>query len=162
MEEIKRHREVIRFALVFLAIAIGLVAAWILIAPKHFYDEFPGPSAWVSALPPYNEHLLRDYGAAGLGLAGLAVLAAIWLERRLVQAAAVALFLGTLPHAIYHSTTTEAYSTADNVFSLGGIYLEVLLPLLILYLASGRRQGAAPAPSVSASTATTTTTAKEA
>ena len=64
----------------------------------------------------------------------------------MVQAAAVALFVGSLPHAIYHSTTTEAYSTADNLVSLAGLYSEVLLPLLILYLASGERQAPAPRP----------------
>lgn len=153
MEEINRHRGVIRFALIYMAIALGLVAAWILITPKHFYDEFPGPSAWVSALPPYNEHLIRDFGSAGLGLAVFAGLAAVWMERRLVQAAAIALFLGSLPHAIYHSTTTEAYSTADNIFSLAGLYLEVLLPVLILYLATGARQ----VPPGAGSTATRTT-----
>jgi hypothetical protein len=138
--EIEQHRAAIRFALVYLMVTVGIVAAWILISPKHFYDEFPGWANWVSALPPYNEHLIRDFGSAGLGLAALAGLAAVWMERRLVQAAAVALFLGTLPHAIYHSTETGAMSTADNVVSLGGIYLQVLLPLLVLYLASGERQ----------------------
>jgi hypothetical protein len=157
MLEITQHRGLIRFGLIYLAIAIGLVAAWILIAPRNFYDEFPGPSHWVSALPPYNEHLIRDYGSAGMGLAVLAGLAAVWMQRRLVQAAAIALLVGTLPHAIYHSTTTEAYSTADNLFSLGGLYLEVLLPLLILYLASGRRQEAVPGTSVPVSAATATT-----
>lgn len=158
MDEIRRHRGLIRFALVYMAVAVGLVAVWILIAPKHFYDEFPGPSHWVSALPPYNEHLIRDFGSAGLGLAVLAGLAAVWMQRRLVQATAIALFLGSLPHAIYHLTTTEAYSTADNVFTLAGLYLEVLLPLAVLYLATGRRQapGAAKAsPSVTRRTGTT-------
>jgi hypothetical protein len=156
MEQIERHREVIRFALIFMALAVGLVAAWILIAPRNFYDEFPGPSHWVSALPPYNEHLIRDFGSAGLGLAVLAGLAAVWMERRVVQAAAIALFIGSLPHAIYHSTTTDSYSTADNILSLAGLYLEVLLPLLILYLATGARQ--APAATAGASTTTRSTT----
>jgi hypothetical protein len=157
MDEIRQHRGVIRFGLIYMAIALGLVATWILIAPKHFYDEFPGPSQWVSALPPYNEHLIRDFGSAGLGLAVLAGLAAAWMQRRLVQVAAIALLIGSIPHAIYHSTTTEAYSTADNVLSLGALYLQVLLPLLILYLATGRRQATVPSPSAPASTPTETT-----
>jgi hypothetical protein len=140
VNEIRQHRGIIRFAFVYMAIALGLVAAWILIAPKHFYDEFPGPSAWVSALPPYNEHLIRDFGSAGLGLAVLAGLAAAWMERRLVQASAIVLFVGSLPHAIFHSTETQALGTADNIFSLAALYLQVALPLLILYLATGRRQ----------------------
>ena len=158
MAEIRRHRGLIRFALVYMAVAVGLVAAWILIAPKHFYDEFPGPSHWVSALPPYNEHLIRDFGSAGLGLAVLAGLAAVWMQRRLVQATAIALFLGSLPHAIYHLITTEAYSTADNVFTLAGLYLEVLLPLAVLYLATGRRQALGAAKASSSVTSRTGTT----
>jgi hypothetical protein len=158
MKEIKRHRGLIRLALIYMAVAVGLVAAWILIAPKHFYDEFPGPSHWASALPPYNEHLIRDFGSAGLGLAVLAGLAAVWMERRLVQAAAIALFLGSLPHAIYHATTTESYSTADNIFSLAGLYLEVLLPLAVLYLATGRRQTAETAPASTSATGPTSST----
>ncbi|MDP9227653.1 MAG: hypothetical protein M3M99_01210 [Actinomycetota bacterium] len=137
MDRIERHATLIRVALIYLALQIGLVAALILLAPREFYDNFPtGPASWVSALPPYNEHLIRDFGSAGLGLAVLAALAAIWMERRLVQAAAIALFVGSLPHAIYHTTTTGSFSTADNIFSLGGLYLQTLLPLAILYLAS--------------------------
>jgi hypothetical protein len=139
--ELSRHRGWIRFGLIYLAVTIGVVSAWILLAPKGFYDDFPGGSAhWVSALPPYNEHLERDFGAAGLGLAVLAGLAAYWMERRLVQAAAIALFVAGVPHLAYHATTTDHYSTGDNIGSLTGLALDVLLPLAILYLASDRAQ----------------------
>jgi hypothetical protein len=138
---IERHAGIIRFALIYLAVTVGVVAAWILIAPRGFYDDFPvGPSAWVSALPPYNEHLIRDFGSAGLGLAVVAGLAALWMDRRLVQAAAIALFVGSLPHTLYHSTTFESQSTGDNIVSFGGLVLQTLLPLAILYLATGSRQ----------------------
>ena len=140
--ELERHRGWIRFGLIYLAITIGVVAAWILIAPKEFYDDFPGGgSHWVSALPPYNEHLERDFGATGLGLAVLAALAAVWMERRLVQAAAVALLVAGIPHLAYHLTTTEHYSTGDNIGSLTGLTLDAVLPLALLYLASDRAQG---------------------
>jgi hypothetical protein len=138
---IERHRGWIRLGLIYLAVTIGAVAAWILIAPKGFYDDFPGGGThWVSALPPYNEHLERDFGATGLGLAVLAALAAFWMERRVVQAAAVALFVAGVPHLAYHATTTDRYSTGDNIASLTGLALDVLLPLAILYLASDRAQ----------------------
>ena len=145
--KIERHATAIRIGLIYLAAIIGLVAAMILISPRGFYDDFPtGPSAWVSALPPYNEHLLRDFGSAGLGLAVMAGLAAAWMDRRLVQAAAIALFVGSLPHTIYHGTTFESYSTGDNIVSFGGLVLQTLLPLGILYLASGSRQDPVPVP----------------
>jgi hypothetical protein len=138
---IERHVTAIRVGLIYLAVIIGLVAAMILISPRGFYDDFPvGASAWVSALPPYNEHLLRDFGSAGMGLAILAGLAAYWMDRRLVQAAAISLFFGSLFHAIYHGTTFEHYSTADNIASFGGLVFQTLLPLGILYLATGSRQ----------------------
>jgi hypothetical protein len=139
--EIERHRGWIRFALIYLTVSIGFVACWILLAPKGFYDTFPGGGThWVSALPPYNEHLERDFGAAGLGLAVLAGLAAFWMERRLVQVAAICLFVAGLPHLAYHATTTGHYSTGDNVGSLTGLALDVLLPLAILYLVSDSAQ----------------------
>ena len=142
--ELKRHRGWIRAGLIYLAIMIGWVAVWILIAPKGFYDTFPGGgSHWVSALPPYNEHLERDFGATGLGLAVLAALSALWMERRLVQAAAIVLLVAGIPHFAYHATTTEHYSTKDNIGSLIGLGLDVLLPLAILYLASDRAQAGA-------------------
>ena len=140
--EVERHRGVIRLALIYLVVTIGGVAVWILVAPKAFYDDFPGGSAhWVSALPPYNEHLERDFGAAALGLAVLAALAALWLERRVIQVAAISLLVAGIPHLAYHLTTTERYSTGDNIASLTGLALDVLLPLALLYLVSDRAQG---------------------
>jgi hypothetical protein len=144
--QIERNRGLIRGALIYLAATAGWVAVWILIAPKNFYDNFPGgSSSWVSALPPYNEHLERDFGAAGLGLAVLAILAALWMERRLIQAAAISLLVAGLPHLAYHLTTTEHYSTGDNVGSLLGLALNVLVPAALLYLVSDRAQGRTPA-----------------
>lgn len=139
--EIQRHRAPIRIALLYLAITIGVLAVWILVAPRGFYDDFPGgPAHWVSALPPYNEHLERDFGAASLGLALLAGLAAYWMEKRVIQAAALTLVAAGLPHLIYHLTTTEHYSTGDNVASLIGLALDVVLPLGLLYLVSDGAQ----------------------
>lgn len=143
---IERHRTAIRIGLVYIAAAMGVVALWILLAPRSFYDDFPGPENWVSALPPYNEHLLRDFGAAGLGLATLAGLAAWWLDRRLVQATAIVLLVGNLPHAIYHATQTDALTLAGNLGTVGGLLLQALLPLAILYLATGSRQRPVGAP----------------
>jgi hypothetical protein len=145
--EIERHRGLIRFALIYMAVGVGVLAVWILIAPRGFYDNFPGGSThWVSALPPYNEHLERDFGGAALGLALLAVLAAVWMERRVVQAAAITLFAAGLPHLIYHLTTTEHYSTGDNVASITGLALNVFFPLALLYVVSDHAQGRASRP----------------
>jgi hypothetical protein len=145
--EIERHRAPIRIALIYLTVTIGLLAIWILVAPRGFYDNFPGGSAhWVSALPPYNEHLERDFGATSLGLALLAGLAAYWMDRRVIQATALAMLAAGLPHLAYHLTTTEHYSTGDNIASLIGLALDVVLPLGLLYLVSDGAQRAPARP----------------
>ncbi len=149
------HRLAIRIGLGYLAFQSAYVAVWILLAPRGFYDTFPtGPAEWVSPLPPFNEHLLRDFGAAGLGLAVLAVLAAVWLERRLVQATAIVFIVAALPHFAYHVTTTDRLSTADNLQSLTGLFLPVLVAGLVLWLSrSGPRAGGSSPPPAASSEA---------
>jgi ABC-type spermidine/putrescine transport system permease subunit II len=125
-----RSRGLIRTGLVVLAIPSVIIAAWSLASPRGFYDNFPGLGRhWVSALPPFNEHLLRDFGAANVTIAIVLLGAAIFCERRLVQVAVVAFLLGTLPHFIYHLTTTDHYSTSDNIFSLGAFVVELLVAI---------------------------------
>ncbi len=147
------HRLAIRIGLGYLAIQAAYVALWILLAPRGFYDTFPtGPAEWVSPIPPFNEHLLRDFGAAGLGLATLAVLAAVWLERRLVQATAIAFLVSSLPHFAYHLTTTDRLSTADNVQSLArAAAAPALVSLGLLWASRSGPRAGGPSPPPAAS-----------
>jgi hypothetical protein len=104
------------------------IGIWGLIAPHSFFTTYPGLGHhWVSALGRYNEHLLRDYAAAELGFAVLLAAAAIWFERRVVLVAAVAFLAATVPHFAYHLTTTGNFSAADNLGSLAGFVVEVVL-----------------------------------
>jgi hypothetical protein len=136
-----------RIALAYLALQAAYVAIWILLAPRGFYDTFPtGPAEWVSPLPPYNEHLLRDFGAAGLGLAVLAVLAAVWLDRRLVQATGIVFIVAALPHFAYHLTTTDRLSTSDNLQSLTGLFVPVLAAGAVLWLSRSELLAAGSSP----------------
>lgn len=138
-----------RVGLSVLAVSQAGVALWALFAPSGFYEDFPGGgSQWVSALGPYNEHLVRDVGASFTALLVLLVLAAVFLERRLVQAALLAWLVYSVPHLAYHLTTTEAYSTGDNVASLAGLALQVGLPAVLLALTIRRQEGAAATESV--------------
>src|SRR4249919_790892 len=99
---------IMRAGLLLLALPSAVIAVWGLIAPRGFYDTFPGWGRhWVSALPPYNEHLLRDFSAASLAMVVFMVGAAIFLERRLIQVALIAFLAYSLPHFGYHLTTTE-------------------------------------------------------
>jgi hypothetical protein len=124
-----------RGGLVLLALPSAVIAGWGLIAPHSFYDTFPGAGRhWVSALPPYNEHLLRDFGAASLAMVVFLVGAAIILERRLIQVALIALLAYSIPHFAYHVTAAGHYSTGDNVGSLGGFVVTVVIAVGLLAL----------------------------
>ncbi len=117
-----------RIGLGLVAAAQAEIAIWGLISPRSLFDRFPGAGHhWISALGPYNEHLVRDFAAAELGLAVLLLGAAVWFTPRLVMVAATAFIAATVPHFIYHLTTTSSFSTADNIASLGGFVLELAL-----------------------------------
>jgi hypothetical protein len=121
-------------------VILGLVAAaqaeigiWGEFAPHSFYEKFPAFGRhWVSPLGPYNEHLLRDYASAEIGLALLLGCAAIWFTRQVVLIAGAAFLAGTLPHFIYHLTTTDKLPSIDNVLSLGGFVVEMALVALAM------------------------------
>ena len=125
-------KRIMRPALVVLAVPLAWVGFWATLAPRSFYDDFPGPSSWVSPLGPYDEHLVRDVGAFQLALLAVTLFAIVTLDRRVVQAALVATIVGGLPHLIYHLTTTGALSTRDNVLSLIGLALPVVIAIVLL------------------------------
>lgn len=123
-------RFAIRTVLLILAVGQGLGALAQLFAPLAFYEYGP----WVAALPPYNEHLMRDVGAATLGWVMLIFVAAVTLRPVLVRLAVAANLLFTVPHFVFHTThlgghSHEAATAQVIVFGLG-----ILLPLLALVL----------------------------
>ncbi len=130
-----------RAGLVLVAAAQAEVGIWGLLSPHGFFENFPGAGHhWVSTLGPYNEHLVRDYAAASLGLSALMLAAAIWFGAQLVLVAGVAFLVATLPHFAYHLTTTDSLSTADNIASLGAFALELMLVLAAMLIATRNRQ----------------------
>jgi len=132
------HPRLVRLALLVLAVTPLVVGIGTLFFSHAFYSDFPpGSRHWVDRLGPYNEHLLADFGGALLGLAALQLLAAWWLERRVVIAAVVATLVQSTAHFGYHLTTTGAYSTSDNVASLIGLGFSVVLSgALVAYAAA--------------------------
>ena len=112
----------VRIALGYLSFVSLQIGVWALVAPRSFYDDFPGLGrAWVSVDGPYNEHLVRDVGALNLAVATLVVAAAVRLGRELVMiAGAVALVWG-IPHTIYHLLNTDVLDSSDVAVSLFGL-----------------------------------------
>jgi nucleoside-diphosphate-sugar epimerase len=126
------------------ALGLGLYATFF---PRGFYDDFPSGRGWVAADGPYNEHLVRDFGGLNLGLAFVAIVAAIVGGRWLVRAAAGSSLLFGVPHLVYHLGHLqhyEAFDKAANVVTLG---FSVVVAAAVLYLSvrdapAGRRSSA--------------------
>jgi hypothetical protein len=138
----REQTRLLRGGIAVLAVTPAFVGIWATIAPRSFYDDFPGiGQPWVSLVGAYDEHLVRDVGALYLGALVLLGFAWAWLERRLVQAALVSYAVAALPHFIYHCTALDGFSTGDAIAEIGGLALNVVLPLGLLW--ATRRPGAA-------------------
>src|SRR5437763_17176837 len=127
------QRRWLRGGLAVLAVTPAYVGIWATVAPRGFYDTFPGAGHhWVSAVGAYDEHLVRDVGALYLGSLVLLAFAFAWLDRRLVQAALVSYAVGGLPHLVYHATALDSFSVGDAIAEMAGLGLNVFLPLALL------------------------------
>ena len=128
---------VVRVLLALMAVSSGIIGLWALLAPRSFYDDFPGGGRhWVSADGPYNEHLVRDVGGLNLALTVVAVAAAIVLTRSLIRTAAVATLAFAIPHFAYHAAHTDPYTTSDAAAMLVSLGLAVVLPIVVLVVVS--------------------------
>jgi len=126
---------VLRTGLILLATFNTLVGVWLLVAPDSFFRNFPGLGMhWVSVFPPYNEHALTDFGGALLGVTAVVWIAALVLERRLVQVALVAQLVQAVPHFVYHLAHLEALPTDEAIASQVTLAMPVVVPLLLLWL----------------------------
>jgi hypothetical protein len=118
-------------ALIVIAFSTGLVGLWATMAPKSFYEDFPGAGrVWVAVDGPYNEHLVRDVGSLNLGLAFVAVLALITGSPLVARAAGGAALLYGVPHLLYHATHLDPYESGDQVALLFSLGIAVLAAML--------------------------------
>ncbi|MEU1871153.1 hypothetical protein [Streptomyces sp. NPDC019793] len=123
-------------------VVLGL---WILLLTELFWT-WP----WVSHLPPYNEHLLQDFGGASLALAVVLCAAVATMERRLVLTALVAYLVSSVAHLLFHARHLEPLSAASAAGFLALLGTAVLLPAVLVWLAaapSACHEPDPPAPS---------------
>ncbi|WP_399882748.1 hypothetical protein ACGH7X_07205 [Streptomyces sp. BBFR51] len=122
----------------WLRAGLGLLAAgqvvlglWILLLPELFWKW-----RWVSHLPPYNEHLLRDFGGASLALAVVLCAAVAAMERRLVLTALVAYLVSSVAHLLFHASHLDPLSAASGAGFMALLGAAVLLPAVLVWLAA--------------------------
>src|SRR3954469_13529062 len=135
----RQQRRRLRVGIAVLAITPALVGIWATVAPRGFYDDFPGGGRhWVAAVGPYDEHLVRDVGALYVGALVLLALAWAWLDKRLVQATLISYAGAALPHLVFPLPALDGFSAGDAVAEIGGLALNVVLPLGLLFVTRSR------------------------
>ena len=117
-----------RYGLLVIAIAQLGPTLQALLAPKSFYEDFPVGRGWVQAYPAYNDHLIYDYGAYTLGAVVALVMAAVWLDRRVVQVATAGWLVSSTIHFVNHVLTIDRYGVGDAAANLTGLLLFVVIP----------------------------------
>lgn len=112
--------------------------AWAYLAPRHFFDTFPGfGRMWTGAYPPFNGHLVSDLGATFLTLGVLLVIAAVLDDPRVSAVVVAGEVLFAALHLLFHATH-RGQMGADYPTSLVSLALGVVIPPLLL-LAYRRR-----------------------
>lgn len=134
------RRQVLTAGLVLLGALHLTMGPWALLAPRHFFDTFPGfGQRWTAAYPPYNEHLVSDVGATFTTLGVLLLLAAAVRDRRVTSVVLIGVIVfGTL-HLVFHALHPGTLRGLDLAGSLVSLALGVLAPAGLLVLARSRR-----------------------
>jgi hypothetical protein len=122
-------RVIARASLWYLAAMAAVVGLLATIAPRSFYDDFPFGAAWVSMLPPYNQHLISDVGGFYLAFALLFAWAAVTLRHALVVPLCVAWALAAVIHFGYHVTHLDGWDAGDAVAQTVALAVALLLPV---------------------------------
>ncbi|MFE1588799.1 hypothetical protein ACFW6Q_24275 [Streptomyces sp. NPDC058737] len=135
------RRAWLRAGLGVLAGSQVLLGLWILLLPELFW-KWP----WVSHLPPYNEHLLRDFGGASLALAVVLCAAVATMERRLVLTALTAYLVSSVAHLLFHASHLEPLSAASAADFMALLGTAVLLPAALVWAAADGRVFREPDP----------------
>jgi hypothetical protein len=133
----------LRAGLLILGVPQLLIGAWALVSPHGWFDSFPGAGHhWLPAYGPYNAHLATDVGATFVAIGLVLILAALLLERRVVQVAVIGYLAYAIPHTIYHLANDHDIGNGDQVVNGVTLVLSVLLALTLLWLT---RRPAGPA-----------------
>jgi len=128
-----------RALLAALAASAAYPGAWATLAPRSFFDSFPGAGRhWTAALPAYSEHLVTDVGAFYLGFALLLAWAAWRPSRELIVPVCSAFALFSLLHLVWHSAHLDGFTTADAVLQTASLAAVLVASLGAVVLASRR------------------------
>ena len=129
----------LRGALLYQALSLGLVGIWALFFPNHFYSSFPGfGMQWISADGAFNEHLVGDVGSLNLGIACATIYALISRNHGAATGSGIAALVYSTPHFFYHlhhiKTLPTVLEQGLNMALLGGnLIIAIIIMIKGLY-----------------------------
>lgn len=141
-----------RWGLVLFAVPQIFTGIWAMADPGHWFANFPGlDPRLVAAEPPFNSHLANDAGAGFLATGLALLLAALWMERRVILMALITYTAFAVPHFLFHLLNpSQALTTTENVANVTSLGVSVVGPLIMGWLAlrgsSNRTAAEAPEP----------------
>lgn len=123
----------VRLWVIAAGVATLMLGAWAFFMPEGFFNDFPISGAhWVSTLGEFNDHLMRDYGAAQIGLG----LAALMVAAKRSRDGVIALMTGFVVfgalHLGYHFTTFDHFHTGSAVAQAVALSTFIVIPLGVL------------------------------
>lgn len=135
-----------RGALAYLALTGIVVGVWACAFPMEFYRFFPGfGRVWVAVDGPFNQHLVRDTGAAYLMLSALAGLGYVRPDMATPTAVGFATLFFNLPHLAYHATHLGMYAPLDQALNMVALVLAVACSIWLMMASRIRRGSGTPA-----------------
>ena len=118
-----------RFGVILFAVSGAGLGAYATLAPRHYFDHFPGGGhRWVAMDGPYNEHLMRDYGALNLALGVIAVCTLVYWSRPMVVAVSLAEIVYWLLHLEYHLFHLHRFGRAAD--QVGAVVALLTVPVV--------------------------------
>jgi hypothetical protein len=97
-----------------------IIGVWAVLAPRNWFESFPGiDPRLIAAEPPFNAHLATDTGAGFLAMGIALTVAALWGRRSGIGVALIAYVSFTTPHVLYHAlNSAPGLSGVENVLNV--------------------------------------------
>jgi len=137
----------IRLGLILLGLPQLAIGVWAVASPRGWFDTFPGGGQhWLPAYGAFDSHLATDVGAGFIAIGAMLLLAALWVERRLVQAALIAYLAYAIPHFVFHLANDEVLSAGAHAVNDVVLAVSVILALALLALTFASRSSGRTSP----------------
>jgi AhpD family alkylhydroperoxidase len=142
-----RRALVRRIGLVLLGLPQLAIGVWAIASPHGWFTTFPGDGQhWLPAYGAFDSHLAFDVGAGFVALGTFMLLTAVWLGRRLVQAALLAYLAYAVPHYVFHLANDHDLAAGAHAANDVVLGVTVIVAVGLLVLTLGRPVGPALAP----------------